>query len=75
MVGVPDEKWGEVPRAYVVLAPGVVHDEAGEQSVIDHCRALIAGYKVPRDYQVIEELPRTSTGKVQKNVLREMTLE
>lgn len=74
VIGVPDEKWGEVPRAYVVLAPGVQYDHAGEQSVIDHCRALIAGYKVPRDYQVIEELPRTSTGKVQKNALRDLAL-
>ena len=42
-----------------------------EASVIDHCRGLIAGFKVPRDYRIIEELPRTSTGKVRKNELRE----
>jgi fatty-acyl-CoA synthase len=75
VIGVPDEKWGERLRAYVVLTPGTdaTGDAAAqvEQSVIDHCRGLIAGYKVPRDYRVIDELPRTSTGKVRKNVLRD----
>jgi fatty-acyl-CoA synthase len=76
VVGAPDDKWGERLRAYVVLDPSVdaaaaVPGGEVEQSVIDHCRGLIAGYKVPRDYRVIDELPRTSTGKVRKNVLRD----
>lgn len=71
VIGVPDDTWGEALRAYVVLSPGVEPDATLEQAVIDHCRGLIAGYKVPRDYRVIEELPRTSTGKVRKNVLRD----
>ncbi|MDN5581142.1 MAG: AMP-binding protein [Corynebacterium sp.] len=71
VIGVPDDRWGEALRAYVVLVPGVEQDAALESSVIDHCRGLIAGYKVPRDYRVIDELPRTSTGKVRKNMLRE----
>lgn len=75
VIGVPDEKWGERLRAYVVLTPGtdISGDAAAkvEQSVIDHCRGQIAGYKVPRDYRVIDELPRTSTGKVRKNALRD----
>ncbi len=87
VIGVPDEKWGERPRAYVVLRPEALGDAkpaSAEQSsaddhqfdhiaeaIIAHCRAHIAGFKVPREIRVVSELPRTSTGKVQKNVLRE----
>lgn len=71
VIGVPDEKWGEALRAFVVLKPNVSADEQLETAVIDHCRGLIAGFKVPRDYRIIDELPRTSTGKVRKNELRE----
>ncbi|MDN6354288.1 MAG: AMP-binding protein, partial [Corynebacterium sp.] len=75
VIGVPDEKWGEKLRAYVVLAPETDATAEAEGSVVDHCRALIAGYKVPRDYRIIEELPRTSTGKVRKNVLRDEAVQ
>ena len=75
VIGVPDEKWGEKLRAYVVLAPETDATAEVEGSVVDHCRALIAGYKVPRDYRIIEELPRTSTGKVRKNVLRDEAVQ
>lgn len=75
VIGIPDEKWGEALRAYVVLSPDRDADAALETAIIDHCRGLIAGYKVPRDYRVIEELPRTSTGKVRKNVLRDEAAE
>ncbi|MDN5724250.1 MAG: AMP-binding protein, partial [Corynebacterium sp.] len=75
VIGVPDEKWGEKLRAYVVLTPETDATAEVEGSVVDHCRALIAGYKVPRDYRIIEELPRTSTGKVRKNVLRDEAVQ
>jgi fatty-acyl-CoA synthase len=68
VIGVPDEKWGERPKAFVVLKPG---RDAGEQELIDHCRARIARYKAPKAIELIDELPRTSTGKVQKYELRE----
>ena len=73
VIGVPDEKWGERPRAYVVLRPEAqsADHEAVAEAVIAHCRARIAGYKVPRDIVILNELPRTSTGKVRKNALRE----
>jgi fatty-acyl-CoA synthase len=68
VIGVPDEQWGERPKAFVVLKPG---REAGEQELIDHCRARIARYKAPKAVEIVDSLPRTSTGKVQKHRLRE----
>ena len=62
-----DDKWGEVPVAYVELKPGRTATEA---EIIDHCRALLARFKVP-GCVVFTTLPKTSTGKVQKFVLRE----
>ncbi|WP_412523649.1 class I adenylate-forming enzyme family protein, partial [Dietzia lutea] len=68
VVSMPDEKWGERPKAYVVVRPGSQLDEAG---VIEHCRTKIARYKVPGAVELTEALPRTSTGKVRKNELRD----
>ena len=68
VVGVPDAKWGERPKAYVVLRSDT---STTPEDMIAHMRAKIAGYKVPRDIDIIVELPKTSTGKIQKNVLRE----
>jgi len=62
----PDEKWGEVPVAYVTLKP---EGAATEQEIIDHVRERIAHYKAPKAV-VFGDLPKTSTGKVQKYVLR-----
>jgi fatty-acyl-CoA synthase len=67
VVAKPDEKWGETPCAFVVLKPGT---SATAEEIIAHCRANLASYKCPR-YVVFRELPMTSTGKVQKFVLRE----
>ena len=68
VIGVPDEKWGERPKAFVVLRPG---GQAGEQELIDHVRSLIARYKAPKAVEFLDELPKTSTGKVPKFELRE----
>jgi len=67
VVGMPDEKWGEVPKAFVGLRPG---DTATEQEIIDFCRERIAHYKCPKAVE-FTELPKTSTGKIQKFRLRE----
>jgi O-succinylbenzoate-CoA ligase len=68
VVARPDEKWGEVPVAYVVLAEGagVTPDE-----LIDHCREQLAKFKVPKAVTVIDALPRNPSGKVLKRDLRE----
>ena len=67
VVAKPDAKWGETPLAYVELKPG---SSVSEQDLIAHCKALLASYKVPRDIR-FEEIPKTSTGKIQKFQLRE----
>jgi fatty-acyl-CoA synthase len=67
VVARPDPKWGEAPLAFVELRPGA---QAGADELIAHCRALLAGYKVPREIR-FEEIPKTSTGKIQKFALRE----
>ena len=68
VIGVPDEKWGERPKAFVVLAHG---QHASEQAIIDHVRSRIAHYKAPKEVVFMDELPTNSTGKVQKFALRE----
>jgi fatty-acyl-CoA synthase len=67
VVARPDAKWGESPCAFVTLKPGAA---ATEQELIDHCRTLLAGFKCPKTV-IFTELPKTSTGKVQKHVLRD----
>jgi fatty-acyl-CoA synthase len=67
VVGAPHEKWGEVPVAYVTLRPDA--DVDGE-TLAAFVRSRLAGFKVPKRF-VFEELPKTSTGKVQKNLLRD----
>ncbi len=67
VVAVPDEKWGEVPCAFVELREG---NEVSVETLVAHCRAHLASFKVPKRI-IFGELPKTSTGKIQKFVLRE----
>jgi 3-(methylthio)propionyl---CoA ligase len=71
VVAKPDDKWGETPCAFVELKPG---QQATVDELVAWCRNHLAGYKCPR-YVVFTELPKTSTGKVQKFKLREMAKE
>ncbi len=68
VIGVPDERWGERPKAFVVLRSGT---SATPADLIAHVRTKIAGYKAPRDIDITVKLPKTSTGKIQKYMLRE----
>ena len=67
VVARPDERWGETPCAFVTLKAGA---KVSEQELIDHCREVLAHFKAPKTI-VFTELPKTSTGKVQKTVLRD----
>ena len=66
VVAKPDDKWGEVPCAFVELKPDA---SATEAELIAHTRALLAGFKTPKNV-IFQELPKTSTGKIQKFELR-----
>jgi fatty-acyl-CoA synthase len=66
VIGVPDERWGEVGRAHVVLRPGA---ELTAEAIIAHCRARLARFKTPHAVVLTEALPRTASGKVQKHLL------
>ena len=68
VVAKPDEKWGETPCAFVELKPGA---QASADDLLQWCKKNLAGYKCPR-YVVFAEIPKTSTGKIQKFKLREM---
>ena len=67
VVAKPDDKWGETPCAFIELKPG---QEATEQDIIDFCRDNIAHFKCPKTV-IFGALPKTSTGKIQKFLLRE----
>ena len=71
VVAKPDDKWGETPCAFVETRAGA---ELTNDEIIDHCRDNLARFKCPR-HVVFTELPKTSTGKVQKFILREMAKE
>ena len=71
VVAKPDDKWGETPCAFVELKPGLT---ATREDLVAWCREHLAAYKCPR-HVVFTELPKTSTGKIQKFRLREMAKE
>ncbi|WP_084298855.1 AMP-binding enzyme [Mycobacterium genavense] len=64
--GLPHPQWGESVEAAVVLAPGT---HASESELREHCRGLIAGYKVPRRIAFVDQMPLSGTGKVLKREL------
>ena len=66
--GVPDDKWGEVPAAFVQLRAG---EMASEDELVRHCAERLARFKRPRLVKLVYDFPKTAIGKIQKNVLRE----
>jgi fatty-acyl-CoA synthase len=67
VIPMPDEKWGEVPKALVIAKPGSCLTEA---DLLEFCRSRIAHYKCPRSIEFVESLPKTATGKILKKDLR-----
>ncbi len=72
IVGVPDDRWGEVGRAYVIPAPG---KSITADQVIAHCTARLAKFKVPQSAVITDIIPRTASGKVQKHLLKARAIE
>jgi long-chain acyl-CoA synthetase len=68
VVGVPDEKWGESVKAVVVLKQGAA---ASEEEIIDFCKGYLASYKKPKSVEFRDNLPKTGSGKIKKNEIRE----
>ena len=68
VVGMPDEKWGETPHAFIVLAPEATMTA---DELVAYARAHMANFKTPRKVHFVDELPKTATGKFQKYVLRQ----
>jgi len=68
VIAVPDQKWGEVPKAIVALKAAMT---ASECELMDHCRKHLAGFKVPKSVDFVDTLPKGGTGKILKKVLRE----
>jgi fatty-acyl-CoA synthase len=67
VIGIPHERWGEVPKAFVSLRPGTT---ASVEELTAHCRSRLAGFKVPKAVEFVAELPRNPSGKVLKRELR-----
>lgn len=68
VVAIPHEKWGERPKAFVVLKPDMTVEPP---ELIDFVKSRLARFKAPDTVDIVDQLPKTSTGKVQKYVLRE----
>ena len=68
VIGVPDEKWGEVPKAVIVLKPG---ESIPEEDLIRHCREHLSRFKIPKSFDFVESLPKSGTAKILKRELRE----
>lgn len=71
VVGVPDERRGQVPKAFVVLKAGRVPSDALSDELRQHVRSRLAPHEMPREIVFVEDLPRTTTGKIMRRVLRE----
>ncbi len=66
--GIPDERWGELVHGSIVVRPG---SQVAASELVEHCRTLVAGYKVPRGLDTVESLPRNAAGKVLRRALRD----
>jgi fatty-acyl-CoA synthase len=72
VIGVPDARWGEVGRAYVINAAG--HNHTAE-TIVAHCTGRLAKFKVPKTAVITDNIPRTASGKVQKHLLKARAIE
>jgi long-chain acyl-CoA synthetase len=71
VIGVPNDEFGEEVKAVVVANDGVTADDELRTTLAAYCRENLAGFKVPRSIDFVDELPRTGTGKIQKAKIRD----
>ncbi|MEM2957564.1 MAG: AMP-binding protein [Candidatus Freyarchaeota archaeon] len=72
VIGVPSEKWGQTPKAFIVLKKG---EKATEKEILDYCKDKLAGYKKPTMVEFVESIPKSVVGKTLRKVLRDMERE
>lgn len=70
VIGVPDEIWGEVPKAFIVKVPG---KDLSQEDILTVCRAKLAKFKCPKYLEFVESLPRNAVGKILRRMLREIS--
>jgi fatty-acyl-CoA synthase len=70
VIPIAHEKWGERPKAFVLLAPGEPYREGLEEDIRKWAKGKMAGWMVPDIVEIVEELPKTATGKVKKHILK-----
>jgi len=68
VIGIPDEKWGEVPKAIIVLKPG---ERLTEDDLIQYCQKHLSRFKIPKSLDFVASLPKSGTSKILKRELRE----
>src|SRR3954470_2916581 len=72
VVGVPDERRGQVPKAFIVLRPGREPTDELRDELRTHVRTRLAPHEMPRDIEFVDDLPRTTTGKIMRRALRDV---
>jgi len=75
VVGVPDPVMGQKTKAFVVLKSGTAPSDGLKKELIEHCKGKIAVYKLPRDIEFIDAMPRTAVGKLLRRMLRQREVE
>jgi fatty-acyl-CoA synthase len=70
VIPIPHEKWGERPKAVVILTPGEPYRQGIEDEIRKWAKGKMAGWMVPDVVEIVEELPKTATGKVKKHILK-----
>jgi 2-aminobenzoate-CoA ligase len=75
VVGVPDPVMGQKTKAFVALKPGVAPSEELKKELVEHCKGKIAVYKLPREIEFIDAMPRTAVGKLLRRILRQQEME
>jgi 2-aminobenzoate-CoA ligase len=75
VVGVPDPVIGQKTKAFVALKPGVAPTEELKKQLVEHCKGKIAVYKLPREIEFIDAMPRTAVGKLLRRILRQQEID